>query len=175
MADMRNPYQSPGADVSAVGPMLASGGISEKALFYLKAASPWMRFLGIIGFIGCGFCVVVGIFFVIMPAIFLWMTGVSHAEADVAHHGFMGVMGTLGGLVYILAAVFLFFPARWLYKTGARFRAYVRTGSDFDLEEAFRSIRAFWKFIGILTIIWLAFLPVGIVVTTVAAIGNAFR
>ena len=175
MSDMSNPYQSPAADVSAVRPMLAPGGISEKALFYLKAASPWMRFLGIIGFIGSGFLVLFGLLIVTLPAIFLRMMDIPITEADVSYQGAIGIMGTLGGLIYVLSAVLLFFPARWLYRTGAKFRAYARTGSDLDLEEAFRSTRSFWKFLGILTIVWLAFLPVVIVITTVAAIGNAFR
>ena len=175
MSDMSNPYQSPAADVSAVRPMLAPGGISEKALFYLKAASPWMRFLGIIGFIGCGFLVLFGIFMVTLPAIFLRMADIPDTEVEAARQGVVGIMGAVGGLFYILAAVLSFFPSRWLYKTGAKLRSYARTGSDLDLEEAFRNSRAFWKFLGIITIIWLAFLPVGIVITTVAAIGNALR
>ena len=173
MTDMNNPYQSPEADVNVLRPVGASGGISEKTLFYLKSASPWMCFLGILGFIGSGFLVLFGIFMVTLPAVFLRLQGIA-SETDVASAMGLGIIGTLGGLAYVVAAVTTFFPARWLYKTGTKFSAYVRSGSELDLEEALRNNRALWKFMGIVTIVWLALIPVGIVITTVAAIGSAF-
>ena len=168
MAD--NPYQSPVADVSAVRPMLATGGISEKSLSYIKSTTPWMRFLGIMGFIACGFLVAFGLFFVTLPAVFMKLQHLMDADTVAG----LGILGVLGGIVYIVLAVVFFFPALWLYKAGSRYRTYIRTGSDLDLEEALRYNKSFWKFLGISVIVQLALIPVGIVITTVAAIGNAF-
>jgi hypothetical protein len=170
MADIHNPYQSPQADVSAVRPAPSQGGISEKGIRYLRGASPWMRFMGIIGFIGCGLFVLLGIFAAVLPGIFLVMPGaVFPSEAYTGAR----IATLLMGLAYFAFAVLGFLPSRWLYKTGARLRDYVRMGAEADLEEAFRNTKAFWKFFGIITIIWLALVPVFIILTVLAALGLA--
>ena len=130
-----------------------------------------MRFLGIIGYIGCGFTVLAGIAFTLLRRLFLYSFGAS-SLGDA--FGALGIMGALMGVVYVIIAVLLFFPSRWLYKTGAKIRDYARSGSDRDLEEAFRTNRAFWKYLGIILIIQLALLPVSIVVSIFTAVGAAF-
>ncbi|MDR3201413.1 MAG: DUF5362 family protein [Spirochaetales bacterium] len=134
---------------------------------YLKGASPWMRFIGIMGFISCGIMILWGISMSFLPALVLqtW---------EFEGSGLAAGMGALVGIVYIIIAVFTFLPARWLYKTGAKIRSYVRTGADADLEEAFRNNKALWKFTGIITIISLAIIPALIILSVLAAVGTAF-
>ncbi|MDR1933562.1 MAG: hypothetical protein LBQ57_12165 [Spirochaetales bacterium] len=169
MTDSTNPYQGPQTSVGAIRPALSTGTLTEVMVFYLRDASPWMRFLGIIGYISCGFMVLGGIFMAFLPAVFLGLHEVSEAGIAVT-----AGMGAFGGAFYIIIAVAMFFPARWLYKTGVKIRGYVRTGADSDLEEAFRSNRAFWKFMGIMTIISLAGIPVLIIVGVLAVVGTTF-
>jgi hypothetical protein len=129
-----------------------------------------MRFLGIMGFISCGLFSFGGIFVAIVPGFwfFLRSEGVDIPAAPLERWA-----AVIAGLVYFACAVVWFFPSRWLYKTGARLRDYVRTGAEADLEEAFRANKAFWKFLGIITIISLALIPVFIIIGLIVAVGSA--
>lgn len=57
MPDDQNPYQSPSVDMNTVNNQAVFEGLSHIAFIYLKKASPWLRFIGIMGFISCGFVV----------------------------------------------------------------------------------------------------------------------
>ena len=126
-----------------------------------------MRFLGIIGYISCGFTILGGIAVSLLQGLF--MSGMGYSGEM---FGALSFMGAAFGAVYIIIAVLLFFPSRWLYKTGAKIRAYTRSGADADLEEAFRANRALWKYLGIIVIIQLALIPVSLVLSIVAAVGS---
>jgi hypothetical protein len=168
MSDM-NPYQSPQAHISAVSPAVAPGAVTETMRAYLKSMSGWMRFMGITGFISCGFSVIGGVFMVFLPAIFLQLHDFETADFS----DFSNIFGALGGFAYIVVAVILFFPAFFLYKAGSRIRDYIRTGADSDLEDALRNNKAFWKFMGLSTIITIAAIPVLIVAGVVIAVSAA--
>jgi hypothetical protein len=169
MSDI-NPYQSPETHVSAVKPMISSGTITQTMRDYLKGASGWMRFMGIMGFISCGFTVLSGLFMFFLPALFMRLH-----ELDVEElvYNLPGVFGAFGGILYILMAAIVFFLALFLYKAGTKIRDYTRTGADSDLEEALRNNRAFWKFFGIITIISIALIPLIIIGGVVAALAGA--
>jgi hypothetical protein len=164
-----NPYQSPETDVSAVKPMLCSGMVTPTMRNYLKGASGWMRFMGIVGFISCGFMVLVGGFMMLLPAIFMQLH--EFDAGDMAN--FPGFIGAMGGFLYLVIAALGFFPAFFLYRAGARIRDYTRTDADFDLEEALRNNKAFWKFVSILTIVSIALVPVMVIIGIVAALSSA--
>ena len=61
MSDVVNPYQSPEAPAIPVNPLAAQGVLTETMLSYLKGASPWIRFIGILGFISSGISALWGI------------------------------------------------------------------------------------------------------------------
>jgi hypothetical protein len=79
--------------------------------------------------------------------------------------GFMVVM-------FIGAGLLLFFPSLYTFRFGVKIRSYLRTGADRDLELAFRNNKSLWKFMGVLCIIQLVFIPLliigGIIVALVA-------
>ena len=60
MSDAENPYQSPETEVVPERPFFAQGALTETMLVYLKDASPWLRFAGILGFISSGLTVLTG-------------------------------------------------------------------------------------------------------------------
>jgi len=90
---------------------------------------------------------------------------------------FGGIMGASFGAgmfaLCIIGAVLLLIPSLFLYRTGGRIRAYLRTGVDQDLEQAFKNNKSFWKFMGIICIIQLAFLPLLIVGGIIAGVASA--
>jgi len=163
MSDFENPYKSP--ETTVVPEKVQGGsGLTETMLGYLKEASPWMRFIGILGFIGAGFTCLIGIIFAVA----------SSALTDFTE-GFGNFPVWLLSLFYIGLGAVLFFPARFTYNFGAKLRNFQFSGSDEDLEAAFKNNKSLWKFQGILYIVYLALIPFLIVVAIVVATAAAMN
>jgi hypothetical protein len=167
MVDDMNPYQSP---QSPVDPAANSAGrLTDTMIRYLKGVSPWLRFIGIVGFISCGMLVLSGIIFLVaLPAMSSLWDSIEELEtySDVLGAAF----GVTMGLYFVIAAVLYFFPSLFIYNFGSKIRSYLQSGTDQDLEEAFKNNKSFWKFVGILTIIALAFIPVMFIVLIIVGV-----
>jgi hypothetical protein len=160
MSDDMNPYQSPQSPVNPEPESAAR--LTATMVRYLKEAAPWLRFIGILSFVGCGFMVLVGILFLLAALIRPDFTG---------ELGW--VSGGIGSIAYIGSGVLMFFPARFTYTFGAKIRGYLHSNAEEDLEQAFKNNKALWKFNGVLYIIALALVPVGIVGVVIAVIGTS--
>jgi hypothetical protein len=131
---------------------------------YLKGAAPWLVFLGVLGYIGAAVLGLVG----------LILLGTAVVGNTIFGSGFMGTIASaLGGPIYLVMGGLLFFPARFTHGFGARIRRYAASGAERDLEEALRNNRSLWKFSGILAIVYLAFIPLGIIAAVIAALSSA--
>jgi hypothetical protein len=141
-------------------------------LMYLKGASPWLRFIGILGFISCGGMFLGGIGFI---TLFSTASGVWESIPGVEVYGdVMGVVLTAStGILFLIYAVLYLFPSLCIYNFGNKIRSYMQTGADQDLETAFKNNKSLWKFLGILAIISLAFIPVMIIVGIIVAVAMA--
>ncbi|MDR2184497.1 MAG: hypothetical protein LBO80_02340 [Treponema sp.] len=161
MPDTQNPYKSPEAEISSEEGGSA-GNLTETMVSYLKDASPWMRFVGIMGFIGAGLTAMGAVGFISASPFISNMPGVP---------GIWGVAGLIAvGLIYLGVAVLVFFPARFTYFFGEKIRRFLRSNSEAELEGAFKNNRSLWKFIGILTVVNLAIIPVFIVAAIIVAV-----
>jgi hypothetical protein len=172
MSDTVNPYQSPEANVSPVKPLVSQGVLTETMLMYLKGASPWLRFIGILGFVGCGGMIFGGIAFIALIPV------TSEAwEAIPGLEIYAGIIGPIfsvsSGVTFLICAVLYFFPSLYIYNFGSKIRGYMRSGADQDLEMAFKNNKSLWKFVGILSIISLAFIPLMIIVGIIVAVAMA--
>jgi hypothetical protein len=163
MSDALNPYQSPRNISVPETPLVSRGELSEAMLRYLKEASPWLRFVGILSFISCGFMVLGGV------AAAIVLLAVSSLAEEIG-----GSYAALLGLVYVVMGVVLFFPARFIYFFGAKIRSYQISNSPEDLELAFKNNKSLWKFLGICSIISLAIVPAGTVIGIIAAVSSVF-
>jgi hypothetical protein len=120
---------------------------------YLREASPWLRFIGILGFIGCGVLALGGIVF----------TALVILVSDLAGE-FGGVLwGSFIGVLYLVLGLLSFFPAKFSYAFGSKIHHYTLSSADKDLEDAFKNNRSLWKFFGILAIVYLAIIPLGLI------------
>ena len=163
MSDIVNPWQSPESVSAPEKTPGAEGVLTDTMLLYLREASPWLRFIGILGFIGCGFMVLGG-----LATTIVMFVAVSLADE------FGGFPVGFLGLLYVALGVLTFFPARFTYFFGAKIRNYQLSNSEQDLEQAFKNNKSLWKFTGILCIIYLAFIPLAVVGVIVAAVGSVF-
>jgi hypothetical protein len=169
MSDTATPYQSPETAVSPVKPLVAQGVLTETMLMYLKGASPWLRFIGIVGLIGCGLSVLGALtFFMMIPQLGNVLNRIPGMEALGGDVG-AAIGGTFGANLLGFAVLF-FFPFYWVYNFGSKIRIYLRTGTDQDLENAFKNNKSLWRFMGILAIIILAFIPLMIIGGIIAVV-----
>ena len=158
MSDFENPYKSP---ETAIVPEKTQGSgtvLTETMLGYLKETSPWLRFIGILGFIGCGIMCLIGIISAIFSSAFLSIAG----ELGSFPAGLLSLFYIAGGALY-------FFPARFTYIFGTKIRDYQLSGSNDDLELAFKNNKSLWKFNGILYIVCLALIPFLIIISIILA------
>ena len=159
-----NPYEGPQAEAGTVP--LSDRVITENMLFYLKGACPWIRFISIVGFVGLGLFAV----FILVFAL-----GISSTLSNTEELGAFGAMGPGMTLIYLPFLVLYFFPLLFLFRFGNRIKSYLYSGSNEDLEEAFKNNKSYWTFFGVLTIIGLAFMAlallIGIIIGIAAAAG----
>jgi hypothetical protein len=154
--DQANPYESPRETADAVKTLLNSVPVSETMVFYLRGAAPWLRFLGILGFIGCGILAAVGVLMrVLLPGL-----DMNWASLEI-------LTGSIMPLVYIIIGIVGIFPARYTYNFGARIRNFLRTNAEFELELALKNNKSLWKFYGIMAMISIALIPLVMVISLI--------
>ena len=169
MSDTLNPYQSPETIVIQEESPAVQGALTETMLIYLKGASPWLRFVGILGFIGAGLTVVTGfVFLVLIPLVRQFWDELPGFET------FSGVVfGASFAVFFVGGGVLMVFPSLFIYRFGEKIRAYLRTGAEEELELAFKNNRSLWKFAGIVCIVQLAFIPLTIIGSIIAVAFSA--
>jgi hypothetical protein len=155
-----NPYESPRAEISSLKPLTTQGVLTETMVLYLKGASPWLRFVGIAGFIILGLYALVGLAMV---------AGIRSAGIP----GWSGSVGALFGLVFLGVLALMFFPVLFVFRFGQKIKSYLYTGNEGDLEQAFKNNKSFWKFTGILSIISLGFVAITVLFGGLAALIGA--
>ena len=165
MSDIVNPYQSPEATVVPDNVPAGQGTLTEAMLIQLKGASPWLRFVGVLGFIGAGFTILTGVvFFAIIPLITRSFAGLDP---------FSGLMDAVFWVIIavfcIIVGVLMVLPSLFMYRFGEKIRGYLRTGAEQELEAAFKNNRLLWKFIGIICIVSLASFPLMMIGSFIAA------
>jgi len=164
MSDTNNPYQSVNVNIEDKTPVPAGDAIlTASMLSHLSRAQPWLRFLGVMGYIGVGFIALAGVI----------MMFASPLLSRFGDTGLSGGMAVGMGALYLVLAVTAFFPAKFTFKFGNKIRAYRQGGRPEDLEEAFSNNRSLWKFSGILMIIYLAVIPVVLIVSIIIGISAA--
>jgi len=127
--------------------------VTPKMVADLASTRPWVLFLSILGFIGCGLMVLAGII----------MVGVAAASPVGRGIGFLG-------LIYIPMAILYLFPAYFLLKYSGAIRGFLATRSAPQMEKAIQSQKSFWKFVGILTLVVICFYILAIVIGFVAGV-----
>ena len=126
---------------------------------YLGETARWAKFLAIMGFIGCGICALIGIF------------AGSVIGASMNAFGGRSGMGGLVTAIYLAMAVLLFLPCLYTYNFGSRMQVAIRSNDQEQLTQSFRNLKSHYKYMGILTIVYLGLL----VLLMVAGIFGGFR
>ncbi len=131
---MQNPYQSPTTETSASH----SGEVSSTVVALLQGTQGWVRFLSILGFIGCGLMFLIGVIVLVM--------GVTPVNT----------VSTFIGVIYLIFGVIYFIPTFKLNQYASKIKLLVHAPSEKNLVEALDKQRSFWKVVGIFMILTIA-------------------
>jgi len=142
--------------------------LSEEALYYLKTAAKWAKFLAILGFVGCAFVVLMGLF---VGSLFSNIGGAITGSAGLAQG-----MSAFMSVFYIAFALLYFFPSLYLYQFAQFAQKAIMFSNSQDITLAIDKLKSFFKFLGILVIVIIS-LYVLIVIGVFAMMGtySAFR
>lgn len=111
----------------------------------LRRTRPWMKFIAIMGFIGCGFAALDALF------LFFGFTALPGTAASKALP--IGLLISLA-LLYLVAAFFAYFmPSLLLIRAATALDGIENKGTLEAIAEASERQRRFWKYCGILMII----------------------
>jgi hypothetical protein len=145
--------------------------LTPEAQTYLRESGKWANFLGIVGFVLCGFIVIGALF---AGAMMATMTKLAPAA------GPAGVFASMGGgfiaVIYLLIALVYFFFSLYLYQFGSKIKKGVMFADTEGVTTALGKLKSFFKLWGILTIVVLclyALIFVGAIIFGLAATSMA--
>lgn len=122
-------------------------GLTGQSISFIRETAKWAKFLAIVGFIGAGFMIIMGLFM----GTFLSMMGVGEEIP-----GFGG-MGASLGIFYIVFAFLYLYPCYQLFKFSKLAKQAIASNDTGQMTIAFGHMKSLFKFMGILTIMMLAF------------------
>lgn len=121
----------------------------------VKESAMWAKFLGVIGFIYSGLISVLAVF---MGYFFKQMIpGPMPATRETA------LGGIVIGAIYFFMAVIIFFLSLYLFRFGAKAQAALKGNDQENLAEALKSLKFYFRFIGVVTVISLVFSVLGVI------------
>ena len=120
--------------------------IDHQSSSFLGETARWAKFLSILGFIGCGLLVLVAIF---AGTVFSYFGRLGGGAALATG------MGAFVSVFYILIALLYFFPCLYLFNFASKMQVAIRSNDQDRLNESLKNLKSHFRFVGILTIVWL--------------------
>jgi hypothetical protein len=157
-------------DGSSLSYSYSQEAVSAAVIDQLGRTRGWVLFFSVMLWIGAVFLILGGLAMVVLGLV----AGASGAmnEELAKQFGAVGGMAVIGA-IYFALAVFYVYPALKLGKYAARIRDLAAVPSEQNLVAALNEQRAFWKYVGVFTIVMIAFyillIPVMVVVGIVGA------
>ena len=154
MADSQNPHQAPVADLVATPATAEIDAYTPGMVQALKETKPWVRFLSILGFVGCGLMFLAGVVVMIAGAF--------------AGGEFGGGFGALLGFVYFVMGGLWILPLIHLHKYANAITGAVQGAGAPAIEGALQRQRSFWRTVGIMTLVFIGLYFVTIFIVVIA-------
>lgn len=136
--------------------------LDQQSFSYFGEAAKWAKFIAIIGFVFCGLMVVIALF-----------AGSMFASMFASMGSGMGMVG--GGVftvVYLIFAALWFFPCLYLFRFATQMQSAIQSNEQVKLQYSIRNLKAYFRFLGILFIIVLAFYALGILGMLAVGVGR---
>jgi len=113
----------------------------------LRKAGGWIKFLAILGYIGMGFCIL---------AVLFCGVGFLAFESEAG----MGFLLVFYILYFAIGAALCYFPASYGMRFSNRIKDALTIDNQQSMQEAFRALGSYFKFYGVMYIIYLCAIPV---------------
>ena len=136
--------------------------ITEEGTKNFKSISKWATFLSILGFVYTGFIGLMGLVFLI---VFPLIGDELGTPIPVPMNYF--------GIIYILIAVIYFFPVLYLFRFSDKTKSAFQLGDQETFDTAIENLKKMFKFMGVMTIIFLSISILAIPVAIMISIGAA--
>ncbi len=133
--------------------------ISNNALKYLGEIGKWSKLLAIVGFISIGLMLLFALFFGIIISILPQSTGVQ-----------LPIPSFMYSMIYMVIALIYYFPTMYLYKFSKKINSAISANNNEALETALENLKSCFKFIGIITIMFIIFYALIIIGAIIAGI-----
>ncbi len=117
--------------------------ISKSSESYLKETSGWTYFFSILGAVFIGLLVIGSITLAII-------------FSTINNENMPAFSGMAIGLIYLIISLVYFFPVYYLFRFSSNMKKAIESKDSNNLELAFKSIKSHFKFMGFLTIIFIA-------------------
>lgn len=135
--------------------------VDQTGKTHLAEAARWAKFLSILGFIMCGFIVLIGLFFGTFISMFSSQYGSNpYNELPTSSTGFGATMAVL----YIIIALIYFIPCLFLFRFATKMKAALVANDQEVLNNSFQNLKASFRYVGIVTIVMLAFWVLALIV-----------
>lgn len=138
--------------------------VTPQAQNYLTESAKWGKFLAIIGFIFCGFMLVLAF---LIPAFMSQLTQ-NNSSAGVTF-SFTPVIKTAITVLYLMLAILFFFPCSYLYKFSVKMQLATKNISQENFNESLMNLKSLFKFFGIFIIIILSIYALTIIISIAGA------
>ncbi len=149
--------------------------VDQSGKYHLTEATKWAKFLAIFGIIVCLLIALIGVFFgAFFESLMSGRGGREFAEFNEFQELTRATtrQASIGfALVYVLIALLYFFPCLFLYKFAVRARRALDINDSNLLTTSFQSLKATFRYLGVITIIIITFWVLAFVVGIIA--GNS--
>ena len=134
--------------------------LPPEALAYLRESGRWASFLSVMGFIFCGIFLIIALF---IGTFFSYVARVSPGYSGFPQGGF----GIISVFYIGLDVLYFFFPF-YLYRFADRIKKGVVFNDSFNVTEALSNLKSFFKLWGIVTIVFVGFYALMLIIFAVA-------
>ncbi len=138
---------------------------------HLKETASWARLLAIVGMVMCVLMVLGGILASVA------FSKVGELERDYGRSGYgSGASAGMGAaivVVYIIVALIYFFPCLFTLRFANYIKTAINANDQQALNEGLRNLKATFRYMGIITIIFIAFFVLGLLLGGLGAIMSA--
>ncbi len=121
---------------------------------HLSEAAKWGKFLAIFGFIICVLIALAGLY---MAANYSEITSAGRRYSMYENSSAFDGLGTMMAVIYIILAAIYFFPCLFLLRFSNKMKTALQTDDQAMLTGSFQNLKVMFRFVGILTIIIIAF------------------
>lgn len=142
--------------------------VTDEGKLYLKSTGSWCMFLAVLGIIGIVFLLFAGIITIVGASKVGTISSYDYYGTSVHNLSSVTTAMYIVGIVYVVLALVYIYPVKCLMTFNSKVKMAIITNSTPDMTTAFKNIKGYFKFLGMLIIISFALGLLGIIIAMAA-------